>query len=96
MPWLVCAVCGGAIGVYERCLVAVRGEPVEISWLSLAEDEREAARAKGAYHRACYSQAPQTGAVRDARGGDPSRAWVARGQRRRLIPPRPPSAKRWA
>jgi hypothetical protein len=55
-PWLTCAACGGAIGVYERCLVVRSGEPVEISWLSLGEDERDAARAKGAYHRACYSQ----------------------------------------
>jgi hypothetical protein len=53
---LVCAACGGAIGVYEPCLTVVGGEPVEISWLSLAKNEREAARAKGAYHRACYSQ----------------------------------------
>jgi hypothetical protein len=55
-PWFVCAVCGGAIGVYERCLVAVSGVPVEISWLALAADGREDARAKGVYHRACYSQ----------------------------------------
>ena len=55
-PPLVCATCGGAIGVYERCLVVVRGKPVEIAWLSLAKDEREATRAKGAYHRACYAQ----------------------------------------
>ena len=55
-PWLVCAACGGAIGVYECCLVVRGGEPVEISWLSLAEDERDAAHTRGAYHRACYSQ----------------------------------------
>ena len=55
-PWLVCAACGGAIGVYERCLVVRSGEPVEISWLSLDQDQRDSARAKGAYHRACYSQ----------------------------------------
>jgi hypothetical protein len=41
---LVCAACG-AIGVYEPCLTVVGGEPVEISWLSLAKNEREAARA---------------------------------------------------
>jgi hypothetical protein len=52
----VCAACGGAIGVYERCLVVVSGEPVEVSPLSLAEDEREAARAKGTYHHGCYSR----------------------------------------
>jgi hypothetical protein len=57
-PWLVCAACGGAIGVYERCLAVVSGEPIEISWLAVAEDEREAVRATGAYHRACYSQGP--------------------------------------
>lgn len=57
-PWLVCAACRGAIGVYERCLVVRSGKPVEISWLSLAEDERDAARAKNAYHRACYAQGP--------------------------------------
>ena len=55
-PWLVCAACGGAIGVYEHCLTAVSGKPVEISWLALAEGQREAVRAKGAYHHACYSQ----------------------------------------
>jgi len=55
-PPFVCATCGGAIGVSERCLVVVSGTPVETSWLSLAKDEREAARAKGAYHRACYAQ----------------------------------------
>jgi hypothetical protein len=55
-PPFVCATCGGAIGVYERCLVVVGGKPVEISWLSLAKDERETARARGAYHRACYAQ----------------------------------------
>jgi hypothetical protein len=52
----VCANCGGAIGIYEPCLVAMSGKPVEVSWLSLAKDEREATRAKGTYHRACYSQ----------------------------------------
>jgi hypothetical protein len=53
----VCAACGGAIGAYERCLVVVGGGPVEIlSWLSLAEDERKAARAEGTYHHGCYSQ----------------------------------------
>ena len=57
-PPFVCATCDGAIGVYERCLVVRSGEPVEIYWLSLADDERDAARAKGAYHRACYSQGP--------------------------------------
>ena len=55
-PAFVCATCGGANGVYERCLIVVSGKPVEISWLSLAKHEREAARAKGAYHRACYVQ----------------------------------------
>ena len=55
-PPFVCATCGGAIGVYERCLVVVSGKPTEISSLSLAKDEREAARAKGAYHSACYAQ----------------------------------------
>jgi hypothetical protein len=62
-PTFVCAACGGAIGVYERCLVVISGKPVEISWLSLAKDEREAARANGAYHRACYARPPQTLAV---------------------------------
>jgi hypothetical protein len=49
----VCATCGGPIGIYERCLVVVKGKPAEIYWLSLTKDEREAARATGVYHRAC-------------------------------------------
>jgi hypothetical protein len=41
-----------------------RGEPVEIFWLSLVEDEREAARANGAYRRACDTQgAAHTGSA---------------------------------
>jgi hypothetical protein len=69
-PPFVCATCGGAIGVYERCLVVMSGKPVEISWLSLANDERDAARAKGAYHRACYAQgaADAGGALTPAAG----------------------------
>jgi hypothetical protein len=67
-PPFVCATCGGAIGVYERCLVVISGRPVEISWLSLAKDEREAARAN--YHRACYAQgaADAGGALTPAAG----------------------------
>jgi hypothetical protein len=52
----VCVNCGGAIGMYEPCLFAMSGKPVEVSWLSVAKDEREATRVKGTYHRACYSQ----------------------------------------
>jgi hypothetical protein len=42
--------------MYEPCLFAMSGKPVEVSWLSVAKDEREATRVKGTYHRACYSQ----------------------------------------
>jgi hypothetical protein len=73
-PRLVCAACGGAIGVYERCLVVMSGKPVEISWLSLAKDEREAARAKGAFHSACYVQGAADAGLTPA-AGDGSRAW---------------------
>jgi hypothetical protein len=75
-PLLVCATCGGAIGIYERCLVAVSGKPVEIYWLSLTKDGREAARATGAYHRACYSQgAADAGRAQRRAARDRSRAW---------------------
>jgi hypothetical protein len=55
----------------------VRVHPVAISWLSLAEDERTAARAKGTYRRACYRRALRTLAVPDFGGrvgGDGGRA----------------------
>jgi hypothetical protein len=59
-PRFICAACGGAIAVYERCLVVESGEPVERSWASDTQDEREADRARGTYHRACYCGAAQT------------------------------------
>lgn len=82
----VCAACGGAIGVYERCLVVVSGEPVAILSLSLTEDERDAARLSGTYHHGCYSRAPQMSRRPGARSASTAVRAPRRVQRRPARP----------
>ena len=83
-PWLVCAACGGAIGVYERCLaVGERQARRDLLAIACQGSARGCAARTAPITAPATRRAPQTPAIPTPAAGNGSRSWSCRSANRR-------------